>query len=596
MALNFPNNPINGDTYSYQVNITDPSEPDTILFARDVLYTYNSTKDSWKGLITQSSRIANPSPADVTASPEFINVGESNAGTQENPYKLLDQTAPTPGGIINSTQLITFAGQVAGEKILFQDFSGTRFQQFLTFCNGFGSASLKLRYEDTPTTPQDQDGVIYTALLKSGNVWFTWNVTQQVAQPIETDVATQISVTGNNWTVGQTATMIPGTAKSGTAPYTYTYKWQRSTDGSTWADIAAASTEISVLSYLLTEADQGYFLRGVSTATDSTTPANQTLILNSTNSTTQIQGPARINEVILKRQSQSLTDRFTSQQYSSLISLSNQGTGGHTKSIKATFSLPNGALRYGVINLSGFITAIQSTDPGFITTTQQGNIALTFQAVFSDDSVPDTVLPEGTSMLTTVKATNSYGDNILNSNSLLPELSDIVAFPTPDYIGSQLTQYDDPFVADETPFNSGVGVLGSNKAQYGFAWYTSPTVISFDPVWDVSATPITQFQGGGAVKGINDFQIIFTDGSNNQTTAVVSTPNADWSAPIIFSEFGFTPPTTIKQIILSSLQLSNKTNGLIGFYSSNDRPVIYETINTTQTRLTTKKTTILNAL
>ena len=599
MALNFPNNPANGDTYSYQVSITDPSDPGTVLLLRDVLYTYNSTKDSWKGTITQSSRIADPIPFDVTASPAFTNDGDSDAGTQQNPYKLIDQTAPTPGGMIKSTQLITFTNQVAGEKILFQDFSGTsstRFQQFLTFCNGFGSASLNLRYEDDPTTPQEQDGVIYTALLKAGNVWFTWNVTQQVAQPIETDVATTISVTGNNWTVGQTALMDPGLAKSGTAPYDYTYKWQRSLDGSAWTDVAAAGTDITILSYLLTEEDQGYFLRGVTTATDSTTPVNQTLILNSTNSTTQIQGPARISEVVLKRQTQSLTNRFTSQQYSSLITLSNQGTGGHTKSIKATFSLPNGVLRYGIVNISGFITGIQATDPGFVTTTQQGNIALTFQAVFTDSSVPDTVLPEGTSMLTTVKATNSYGDTTLNSNSLLPELSDVVAFPTPDYIGSELTQYSDPFVPDETPFNSGVGVLGSNKAQYGLAWYATPTVITFDPVWDVSATPITQFQGGGAVTGINDFQITFIDSANNSTTAVVSTPNADWSAPIIFSEFGYTPPTTIKTIILSSLQVSNKTNGLIGFYAADDSPVIYETTAVAQTRLTNKKTAILNAL
>ncbi len=199
-------------------------------------------------------------------------------------------------------------------------------------------------------------------------------------------------------------------------------------------------------------------------------------------------------------------------------------------------------------------------------------------------------------MLTTVKATNSYGDTTLNSNSLLPELSDVVAFPTPDYIGSELTQYADPFVPDETPFNSGVGVLGSNKAQYGLAWYATPTVITFDPIWDVSATPITQFQGGGAVTGINDFQITFIDSANNSTTAVVSTPNADWSAPIIFSEFGFTPPTTIKTIILSSLQVSNKTNGLIGFYAADDSPVIYETTAVAQTRLTNKKTAILNAL
>ena len=599
MALNFPNNPANNDTYAYQVNITSASDPGTVLMVRNVLYTYSSVKDSWRGTITSSSRIANPSPSDVTASPAFSNEGDPDAGTQGNPYKLTPQTAPTPGGVINSDQQITFSGQVSGERILFQDFSGTsstRFQQFLTICDGFGSASIYIRYEDDPITPQVQDGIVYTALLKTGNVWFTWEVTQQVAQPILTDTTSIISVTGNTWNVGQTASMVPGTVKSGTAPYTYTYKWQRSTDGSVWTDTTAASSDTSALSYPLTEVDQGYFLRGVTTATDSTTPVKQTLVLNSTNSASQVQGPPKITEVILKRQTQSLTNRFTSQQYASFITLSNAGTGGNTKSIKATFSLPNATIRYGIVAASGVITGLQTTDPGFVTTTQQGNIAVTFPATFADATVPDVVLPEGTSILTTVKATNSFGDSILNSNSLLPELSDVVAFPTPDYIGSELTQYEDPFVPDETPFNSGVGVLGSNKAQYGLAWYASPTTITFDPAWDVSATPITQFQGGGAVKGINDFQIVFVDASGNSTTAVVSTPNADWSAPIIFSEFNFTPPTTIKQITLISLQSSNKTNGLVGFYAADDSPVIYETTAVAQTRLTTKKANILAAL
>ncbi len=227
---------------------------------------------------------------------------------------------------------------------------------------------MNLRYEDDPTTPQDQDGVVYTALLRAGNVWFAWDVTQQVAQPVAADNQTIISVT------------------------------------------------------------------------DSTTPVSQTLTLNSSNSSTQIQGPARITEVLLRRQTQSYTNRFTNQQYSSIITLSNQGTGGSTKSIKATFSLPDQTLRYGIISLSGQIGGIQSTDPGFSITTQQSNINLTFPQAFANTTVPDVVLPEGTSMITTIKASNSFGETTLNSNSLLPELPDVVAYPTPDYVGSELTQ------------------------------------------------------------------------------------------------------------------------------------------------------------
>ena len=121
-----------------------------------------------------------------------------------------------------------------------------------------------------------------------------------------------------------------------------------------------------------------------------------------------------------------------------------------------------------------------------------------------------------------------------------------VSYPAPQLING-FTQSALPFVADETPFNTAV-VQGTDKATYAFAWGTSPTVITFSPAWDVSATPITSFQGGGQVAGINDFKVTFIDGSDNSTTATLSTPNADWSTPISFGSF--VPPTTIKSIIL----------------------------------------------
>ena len=595
MPLNFPNNPANGDVYQYDYTI----DLNGTTFFRNVDYTYSSAKDSWTGELTISQRIADPNPSDVTASPPFTNAGETDAGTEQNPYRLLPNTNPTPGSAIESTQLITFTGQVSGERILFQDFSGTsstRFQQFLTFCDGYGTATTSMRYEDDPTTPPEQDGIVYTALLKSGNTWFTWDVTQQVAQPIVEDTPSTIVVTGNTYTVGQTVTMTPGTITSGTAPYSYTYKWQRSVDGSVWTDATTDSSDTAVLNYVLTEADQGYFLRGVTTGTDSTTPVNQFLAMNSNNSPVPVKGPPRLSEVRLVRSTQSDVNRFSGQTYTSFISLSNQGTDGNTKSIKATFSLPNGTLRYATMNAAGEVTDIQSLEPGFTVTTQQGNIAIKFPVSFSTGSSPDLDLPEGTSMITTVRASNAFGNSDLNSNSILPELGDVVAFPTPDFIGTELTQNADPFIPSETPFNSGVGPLGSNKAQYGFAWNASPTTITFDPPWNVSATPITQFQGGGAIAGLSDFIIIFTNSGDVDTQVVIDTKNADWSEPIKFSDYGFTPPTNIKRIVLQSLQLADKQNGLVGFYAADDSPVIYETLAASQTRLTTKKTNILNSL
>ena len=603
MAIDFPNNPANGETYNYQVNIVDPAEPDTVLYIRNVLYTYSQPKDSWTGTIVSSSRIANPSPDEVSASPPFSNAGEVDAGTEQNPYQLNPQVAPTPGGTINSDQLVTFVRQVSGERVLFQDFSdhsNTRFQQFVAIIDGLGSATIPIRYEDDPTTPQEADGTEYTMLSKVGSTWFTWTVTQQVAQPILEDKETTISVTGNVWDVGQTAVMSPGTAKSGTPPYAYKYNWQRSEDGSVWTNATPPEDEIenpNVLSYFLTEADQGFFIRGVTIATDETTPVAQTITLNSSNSITQVKGPPRIAEVALRRQTASQVNRYSNQTYTSFIVMGNDGTGGHVKSIKAIFQLPNDALRYATIEAtSGEITAIVDTDPGFVTTTQQGNINIKFPVSFADGQAPDTLLPEGTSMVTSVNASNAEGNSIVNSNIFVPELPDIVAFPAPDILGSEMQQNDDAFTPSPNPFNSGVGPLGSNKTQYGFGWNTTPITVNFNPTWDVSATPITQFQGGGLLLGLSDFQIIFTDGDGNQSSVIIDTKNAEWSAPILFSDYdNFVPPTTIRRIQFQSLQL-NKANGLIGFYDANDNPVIYETLAQAQARLTTKKTNIINSL
>ena len=171
----------------------------------------------------------------------------------------------------------------------------------------------------------------------------------------------------------------------------------------------------------------------------------------------------------------------------------------------------------------------------------------------------------------------------------------MVSFPTPAFIGSSLPQDSDPFVASPNPFNDGVGPLGSNKTQYGMAW-NQQTSISFTPAWDVSATPIAQFQGGGADVGFDDFIITFTDSSDNDTQVVVDTKNADWSDPISFSDYNFTPPSSIKRITFRSLNVSNKQVGLVGFYEADNTPVIYETMSAANTRLAAKKQAAIDSI
>ena len=141
--------------------------------------------------------------------------------------------------------------------------------------------------------------------------------------------------------------------------------------------------------------------------------------------------------------------------------------------------------------------------------------------------------------------------------------------------------------------------MGSNKAQYGLGWSDTATV-TFDPPWDISATPIAQFQGGGNTSGLNDFQIIFTDDQDNSYGIVIDTLNSDWSAPVTLtlydSEFSTKLPTNIARITFKSFNTTNSTVGLIGFYEADNTPVIYETLDVATTRLTAKKAEILNSL
>ena len=75
MALDFPNNPANGDVYPYSYTI----DLNGTTFFREVDYVYSAAKDSWTGTITQSTRISKPDPSDVVASPPFSNAADLDA-------------------------------------------------------------------------------------------------------------------------------------------------------------------------------------------------------------------------------------------------------------------------------------------------------------------------------------------------------------------------------------------------------------------------------------------------------------------------------------------------------------------------------------
>ena len=576
MAINFPDNPVNLQTYTYNDGA-----------GRVVKYTYFSAKDNWTGEIASSIQIAKPNPGQVSAQPPF----SSGTGTQEDPYIVTPGTCATQGLGLLSSQQIIIAGQTLGQRVYFNDVSENaeqRFQQPLGIVDGFGIYSTNLVYQDTPTS--SVDGIIYSGLFQVGTAWLSWNVTQQVTSPISQDSATSISVSGSVYKVGATASMVPGTLTGGEpgAGYTYEYYWQSSPDGSsnTFKNITIPSGDVSAQNYVIQEADTDFFIRGVTKGTDSTIPVNQTLVMNSANSATKVFGPPKLNNVLLVDDDGDSVNRFTSQSYTTAYSFSTDGTGTSTRDIKVILTTPDNGVLYGILGVNGAVTNVTAIDPGYVTTTDQVSpVAITFPATFTDTLVPDEVLPPGTSIQTEIKAINLYGNDIKASNIITPIVVGEVIFPTPNLING-FTQSTDPFVADETPFNTAV-VQGTDKATYAFAWGSSPTTITFNPAWDVSATPITSFQGGGIIAGINDFKVTFVDGSDNSTVATVSTPNADWSTPISFGSF--TPPTTIKSIILTSENLSDKTNGIINFYDTNNASVLYENYALAQNNLTRSK-------
>lgn len=120
--------------------------------------------------------------------------------------------------------------------------------------------------------------------------------------------------------VGQTLTAGPGTWTSGTTP-TYTYKWQRSADGSNgWTDISGATNG----TYLLATADATNFIRAVVTATN----------------TAGSSSPAYSSATSMVLSENSVT-----------------GSSGEAKSVGSMFSVPSGSTVYNVTltssNLSG---------------------------------------------------------------------------------------------------------------------------------------------------------------------------------------------------------------------------------------------------
>ena len=538
-----------------------------------------------------SDPIASPDPSQVSAEPAFT----SGTGTKADPYIVDPVICATQGLDAISSQKIKITGQNPTWRVYFKDQSNLadtdRFRQQIGTVDTSGNYSTFLIYRDRPTTTTD--GIVYTGLLEVGSCWLSWNVTQQVTVPISENTKTTISnIDGSIYRVNDTIQMTPGTITGGVpgpTGYEYFYYWERSDTGrtGTFTKITNPSTDVSAQQYKITTNDYGKFIRAVTLGVDSTTPVNQELAMPS-GPTNGIAAAPFIESILLTDDGDNTIDRFTSEPFTTTYTLSTLGSENTTMGLKIYCALPDGVtILYPVFNAAGTITDLGLPDPGFVTMTDQTSPTVTFPATLALSALtPDDVLPKGTLIKSEIQVSNSYGSVTKLSNGIIPVDDSEVTIPPPETINGFI-QYDDEFIADQTPFNTGVP-LGSYKNTYSFIW-SGPAEITFVPTWDVSSTPIAQVQGGGVVTGTADFKITFVDGNNASTQVAVNTTNTDWSLPIEFSDYGFTPPTTIKSVKFETTNATDTSVGFINFYEANNQSVIYEKYVEEQNDLTRLK-------
>jgi len=276
---------------------------------------------------------ASPNPSEVTAAPAFT----GGDGSQGNPYLITNGAVPFAGGTLSSTQEITIQG-TPGDIVVFSDNSPTasanRFKsQDVGIVNSNGEFKLRLKYNDTPLTTSDN--TTYTGNLQIGSVYFTWVVVQSNLTALSQNTATTISLSSE--AVGGTATATEGVLAGGTPSYSYTTRWQRSftgTDG--WFD-----TGISGTTYTIINADSGYYIRAVTTGTDSTAGSAGgplTLELPSASSNQiNVNAVATVNSLVLSAKNLN-SSRYTSEQYDITANLAPEGVPTTTKGYKVEFN------------------------------------------------------------------------------------------------------------------------------------------------------------------------------------------------------------------------------------------------------------------
>ena len=278
-----------------------------------------------------ASSTASPTPSNITASPAFV----SGTGTQADPFVVTSAAVPFSGGTAESAQEITLTG-TAGDFVIFTDnsvsASGDRFSgQVVGNVDSGGTFKFKLKYEDTPGTTVNN--TTYNGLVQIGTAHFSFTVVQSNLTALTQASGPSIAGTLG---VGSVLTCTPGTATGGTGTITYATKWQRSFTGvDGFFDISGATGN----TYTQQNTDAGYFVRAVTTATDST-PAGQggplTLdLLSAATNVIPTGAPPVINNVVLSEDNTGGA-RFTGETFSVALTMGNDGTPVSEKAVKAT--------------------------------------------------------------------------------------------------------------------------------------------------------------------------------------------------------------------------------------------------------------------
>ena len=173
-----------------------------IVNREDVTY-----KITGQEVIDSISDIANPDINDILVD----GVPPTQDGTIDDPVLLTPITVGERGGTGQTVEVITIQNQTEGKYLLFIDENteenGDRFAQPVPKFDATGRIDTRLDYFDNPESTEEE---IYAGLLKTGSVYFSWDVTQIVAIPpdISAVVLSENNPEGDRFTAESFTTVV----------------------------------------------------------------------------------------------------------------------------------------------------------------------------------------------------------------------------------------------------------------------------------------------------------------------------------------------------------------------------------------------------